>query len=137
MEYLKINYYKLENIRPKNFFIFIILTVVSLNVLLFTSCFIDISNKLEFVGVYNSDVITIKINTNLSDKLKKGNYIEFNGYKTNYKIKNFQNAEFINNELYQEVELITDKKFKTNEAGIVSCYYSHKKLIKYIFELFK
>lgn len=137
MEYFKINYDRLENLKQKKFYIFVMLIVIILLTLLIIACFIKIPSKVKFSGIYYDNILTIKINTKLSDDLKNNKYIIFNDQKTKYKIESYQETEIIDNEIYQEINLTIEKKFKNNEVGIVELHYDKQKLIEYIFDLFK
>lgn len=137
MDYFRINYNRLENLKQINFYKVISAIILSLTILVVLACFIKISNKETFSGIYQEGKLTIKINTKLSDTLKNNKYVFFNDEKVRYKVQSFGEIEIIDNEIYQEATLTIDKKFVNNEVGLVELYYDKQKLIKYIFELFK
>jgi len=137
MEYFRINYNKLQNLSQKKYYIVIIIVFLSLLLLISISCVIDTYEKFSVYGVYNNNILKIKINNKLSDTLKNNQYIKFNEQKTTYKILSFGEYEIIDNEIYQEVNLAIDDNFINNEVGLVELYYDKKKIIKYILELFK
>lgn len=137
MEYFKINYHRLQNLSQVSFYKIIFVFLSSLALLLILSCFIGAYHKISFPGIYNDNILRIKVNNKLSDKLKKNQYIEFNNKKTSYKIVEFGEYEIIDEEIYQEIALTIDETFIDNEVGIVELYYDKEKIIKHILELFK
>lgn len=137
MEYFKINYHRLQNLSQVSFYKIIFVFLSSLALLLILSCFISAYHKISFPGFYNDNILRIKVNNKLSDKLKENQYIEFNNKKTSYKIVEFGEYEIIDEEIYQEIALTIDETFIDNEVGIVELYYDKEKIIKHILELFK
>jgi hypothetical protein len=137
MDYYKINYKKLENIHQirYSFFIGVFILIITIIVILsFINYAYDIE---EFYGIYNDNILTFKINTKLSDKLKKENILSFNNKEVNYKILEFKDYEIINNEIYEIVELKIDGDFYQNEVGIIKIYFDKKRIIFHILDLFK
>lgn len=137
MKYFNVNYDKLRNLRQiklNHFFIifvlsFLILIVISIN-----------TYKLKIItlyGIYNDNILTIKINKKLSDIFKNCEYIEFNNEKINYELFEYGNYEIIDNEIYQELKITVDETFLNNDIGIVKIHYDKKRLIMYILDLFK
>jgi len=137
MDYFKINYNKLENMPQIKFYKIIFIFLSLLIILFIMSFYIKVDKKLECYGIINNNVLKIKINNELSDSFKSLEYIIFNDKKIKFKINNYGNYEIINNEIYQEIELIVDEKFYDNEIGLVEFYYDKKILFKYILDLFK
>lgn len=137
MKYFKINYNKLQNLSQIKYYIVVLIILMLLVLLIIISCFVSVYQNVSFYGVYNENVLKIKINNKLSDTLKNNQYIEFNGKKTTYKILNFREYEIIDNEIYQYVDLIIDGNFYNNEVGLVILRYDKKKIINYILKLFK
>lgn len=137
MDYFKMNYNKLENIKIIKFYKIVIIILFLLFILVILSFNFKIYEKSMCYGIYNSNILQIKINSELSDKLKSSQYIKFNNRKTKFKISNYNNYEIIDNEIYQEINLILDKNFIHNEIGLVEFYYDKKTIFKYIFDLFK
>jgi len=137
MEYFQVNYSKLLNLKQINFYkliiiifcIFILIIVCSLNIKVF--------QKVECYGIFKDNILNININSKLSDKIKSSKYIIFNDKKIYFKINKYGNYELLNDEIYQDIELSTDKKFYDNEIGIVKFYYGKKSVFKYILDLFK
>jgi hypothetical protein len=137
MDYYQINYKKLENIHQirYSFFIGVFILIITIIVILsFINYAYDIE---EFYGIYNDNILTFKINTKLSDKLKKENILSFNNKEVNYKILEFKDYEIINNEIYEIVELKIDGDFYQNEVGIIKIYFDKKRIIFHILDLFK
>lgn len=137
MDYYQINYKKLENIHQirYSFFIGVFILIITIIVILsFINYAYDIE---EFYGIYNDNILTFKINTELSDKLKKENILSFNNKEVNYKILEFKDYEIINNEIYEIVELKIDGDFYQNEVGIIKIYFDKKRIIFHILDLFK
>ena len=137
MDYFKINYNKLQNLSQINFYKIIFLIFILLIILFILSFKINISKRYEFYGIYKENLLNIKIEKTLSGKLKNSKYILFNDIKTNFKINDYGDYEIINNDIYQEIELIVDEKFYDNEIGLVEFYCDKKILFKYILDLFK
>jgi len=137
MKCFKVNYNKLQNMHQIKYFVVIISILLLLIVLIILSCFINAYQSVSFYGIYNDNILKIKINNKLSDTLKNNQYIEFNEHKTKYKMIDFGEYEIIDNEIYQEVDLFVDNYFIDNEVGIVKLRYNKQKIINYIFELFK
>ncbi|MBE6156518.1 MAG: hypothetical protein E7161_02110 [Firmicutes bacterium] len=137
MKSYKINYHRLQNLFQIKYYIVVIIIVCLLTFLIIISCFINVYQISSFYGIYNDNVLKIKINNKLSDILKNNQYIEYNNQKTTYKILQFGEYEIINNEIYQEVDMTIDGNFVNNEVGLVKFYYNKQKIIEYILELFK
>lgn len=137
MKYFKVNYYKLQNLSQVNYCIIVIIIIFIFFILLLIASFTFVSNKTSFYGIYYDNILKIKINNKLSDTLKDNQYIIFNDKKTKYEILEYGAYEIINNEIYQEVSLTIEEDFINNEVGLVELYYDKKRVIKYIFELFK
>lgn len=137
MDYFKINYNKLENLYQINFYKLVFVIFIFLIILFVMTFFIKVDKKWECYGIINDNILKIKINNELSDSLKSLEYIRFNDKNINFKINSFGNYEIVNNEIYQEIELIIDEKFYDNEIGLVEFYYDRGILFKYILDLFK
>ena len=136
MDY-KINYKKLENLKQTNYIIFIAIFVLILILLLIIGYFKSMNEIETFYGIYSDDVLTFKINSKLSDKLKSQNKFSFNNKNVNYKIINFSDYEILNNEIYVTVNMELDGDFYQNEVGEIKLVFDKKKIIFYIFDLFK
>lgn len=137
MNYLHINYYKLRNLPQFKFYIIgIIITIIFL-VILILSFFLKVNKKVECFGIYENKILKIQINSELSDIIKNNNVLYFNNMKTSYEIIRFGNYEFINNNVYEMIEIAVDEWIYNNEVGKVTIYYEKQRLIFYIFELFK
>ena len=137
MNFFKINYNKLENMKEIKFYKLILIIIIIFIVLIVISLKIEISKKFQCYGLYYDNILSLKINSELSDKLKKSEYIIFKNQKNNFEIKEYGNYEILNNEVYQEINLIVDNKFYDNEVGLVEFYYDKKSVFKYILDLFK
>lgn len=137
MEYFNINYDRLRNMHQVNFYIIVIIIILIFLFLLFIANFINVSKKLSFYGVYDQEILRIKINCELSDIIKNNNELVFNGDETTYKINSYGNYDLLDSLIYQEIDLTLDKNFSNNEVGVIELYYDKQKLIKYIFKLFK
>lgn len=137
MDYFKINYSKLKNIKEINFYKIVIVVLCIFIILFIMSFYIEVNKKWEGYGIVNDNILKIKINNKLSDNFKSDNTIIFNNKRTNFKINSYGTYEIINNEIYQDIELIVDGNFYDNEIGLVEFYYDKKILFKYILDLFK
>ena len=130
MDYFKINYNKLENLRQINYYKFIIGMLIIIFVLFILGLKINTYHKLQTYGIYSNNSLQIKIESRLSDEMKNSEYIVFNDKKTKLK-------EIINNNIYQEITIIMDEKFYNNEIGLVEFYYGKESIFNYILDLFK
>ncbi len=132
-----LNYDKLLHPKIGKYHYLIIIILLGVIVFVILSFKVKVSTKLETYGLYKDGILQIEINSKLSDKIKQSKMLVFNKKKVNYTIESFNEYEFINNELYQNIYLVVDNKFYDNEMGIVEFHYDNKKLISYIFDLFK
>jgi len=137
MSYFKINYDKLKNLNQTKYHIFIGILISIILLIILISFFININKKLTFYGICNDNILTLKINSKLSDNFKNNSHIKFNNKKLKYTILNYGKYEIIDNEIYQEINLTIENKLIDNEVGKVELYYNKEKLIKFIFKLFK
>lgn len=137
MEYYKINYNKLSNLYQRKYFIFMIIIIILIIILIIISSLKEINKSELLYGIYDSNILKFKINSKLSDTIKKNNIIIFNDQEVTYDFISFDDYEVINNELYQTVNLKIDGYFYPNEVGIIKLCYGKEKIIAYIFELFK
>ena len=137
MDYFKINYNKLENLRQINYYKFIIGMLIIIFVLFILGLKINTYHKLQTYGIYSNNSLQIKIESRLSDEMKNSEYIVFNDKKTKFKIFEYGNYEIINNNIYQEITIIMDEKFYNNEIGLVEFYYGKESIFNYILDLFK
>ena len=137
MDYFKINYNRMLNLRQKNFYVLIVIIIILCVIIIIASLNIKIDQREECYGIFNNNILKVKINSKLSDKIKSSKYIIFNNTKTNFKINKYDSYEIINNEIYQDIELLVDKKFYDNEIGMVKFYYGKKSIFYYFLDLFK
>ena len=137
MNYLKINYQKLLNLKIHKYifwdFLFILIIILSL-IYVFTH---SISKRLTCYGVYDGLVLKIIANESLSDAISKNKTLYFNNTKVNYEIDEYGEYQVIDDVIYQQIDLAIDKELYDNEVGEVKLYYEKKKLITFILELFK
>lgn len=136
MEYFKINYNKLENLQQIKYFKIILLIIVLFITIIILSLTIKIHRKFEAIGVIHDNLLLIKIDNRLSDKLNSSDYITFRDEKLNFEINKFGEYEIIDNVIFQEVELIIDKNFYDNEIGSIKFYYDKTSIFKYVLDLF-
>ena len=136
MEYFKINYNKLENLPQFSFFRFVMLLIIILMVIILNSFSLQVSRKLESIGIIQDNKLVIKIESSLSEKIKSCEYLVFNEKKSTFEISEFGEYEIIDNKIYQEVELIVDEVFLNNEIGSVEFHYEKISIFKYILDLF-
>lgn len=137
MNYFKINYNRLENLPQIKFYKLIFLLIIILVILIFISSFMYTYKTINLYGYYTDEILHIKINNILSDKIKNGKYLTFNNKKTAYEVISYGEYEIIENEIYQDVSLELEKNFINNEIGTVKIKYDKKRIINYIFDLFK
>ena len=55
----------------------------------------------------------------------------------NYKIDSFGTYRIVDDNIFEEVNLIVDRYVYENEVGKVTILYDKQKIIKYILDLFK
>ena len=137
MNYFKINYDKLKHLKIKKLFVLVLIFILFIISFLIFGSLQEVTKKIVSYGIYDGEVLKLKVNNMLSDILKNNNTIYFKGQKTKYKISYFGNYEVIDNLVYQEVYLTIAGDFYPNEVGEVVLYYDKEKLNKYILELFK
>ena len=137
MDYYKINYKKLANMHQIKYSIFITIFISLAIFLIILSCINYTYNTELFYGIYNDNILSFKINAKLSDKIKEQDVLLFNNKKVNYKILEFSDHEIIDNDIYEIVKLELDGEFYQNEVGEVKIYFDRKRIIFYIFDLFK
>ena len=137
MDYFKLNYYKLANIKLFGFYKVIIMILLLLIILIILACNITTYHKVNLYGFYKDNIIHFKINNKLSDAVSKNEYITFNKERIKYKDLSYGDYEIIGNDIYQDVYLTIDKNLYENEVGLITIYYHKEKIIEYIFELFK
>jgi len=136
MDYFKINYDKLENIKQIKYHIVITVVICLIVLFILISCFIKINKKITLYGICNDNILKIKINTKLSDNIKNSDHLNFNKKKLKYKIGSYGDYEIIDNEIYQEINLSIENVMN-DEVGKIEVYSKEEKLIKFIFDLFK
>jgi len=134
MDYYKINYNKLENLKQIKFHFILIFIIILMSFLIILALNMQTYKKITTYGICKDNILQININSRLSDKLKVSNYIIFNNKKTNFEIKEYKEYELIDNKIYQNIEIIVDENFYHNEVGLVEFYYDKK---KYIFSCFR
>ena len=137
MEYFRINYSKLQNLSQIKFFKIILCIICLLITLIILANKIYIQNKFTSYGIYNNGLFLININVKLSDDLKKNDYIYLNDELVKFKINGFGENKIVNNEVYQDIELIIDKEFYDNEVLLIEFYYNKTSILKYVLDLFK
>lgn len=137
MNDFKINYNKLENLKQINYCYFVYFIIFLIIILIIIACKIDAYHTETFYGIYDDDVLKIKTNIELSDKIKRSSKIIFNGKEVSYEIVSFSNYEVIDNKIYQEIDLKTDGYFYQNEVGNATIKFDKEKIIKHIMKLFK
>lgn len=137
MNYCNVNYESLKRIKVTKYFTFLVIVFLILIGLFLYLKKIQITSNYEVYGIYENDMLHVKIHSNLSDKLNKCRYIIFQDKKVEITNLNFYDYEFINEEIYQSVLLTLDAKFKQNEIGIVKIPMQEKNVFDYILELFK
>ena len=137
MNYFQVNYYRLRNLSQKHLFAIIILIIIIGVFILGFSYFKVVSRKYNCYGIYQNNLLNIKVMQDKIDIFKDNKELVFNNHKVAYKIKNMGEYELIDNKIYQNIYLTIDGDVYDNEVGEVEIYYRKEKLIKFIFELFK
>lgn len=137
MDYFKVNYDKLKNLEQKNYYIIIVFSLFILLYVSFLALFIKVKKNITYYGIINDGVLNLKINSELSDKIKKGNTLKFKDTMMSYTVLSFNEYDIIDNIIYESISLKLDGNFYNNEVGKVTIYYDDEKLCKYIFDLFK
>lgn len=137
MDYYKINYEKLQRLYQIKFIIIVVFIIFLFIILALYSLTFKIDKVISCYGVVEDNKLKIKIESELSDTLKNGNKLSFNGTFTTYWISEFSSYDIVDNVVFEEVYLTVDKKFYDNEVGIVELHYGKQKLLTYILELFE
>ncbi len=137
MEYFKVNYGVLQNLRQIKFYKIVLIILIILVLLLKVAHNSIVWQHIECESIYINDNLSLTINVQLSDKLKKAKYITFNDAKANIDKINYGDYEMISNEVYQNINLIIDRKFSNNEVGVLKIYYEEKSILKIVLDLFK
>lgn len=137
MDYYKINYEKLQRLYQIKFIIIVIFIIFLFIILALYSLTFKIDKVISCYGIAEDNKLKIKIESELSDTLKNGNKLSFNGTFTTYWISEFSSYDIVDNIVFEEVYLTVDKKFYDNEVGIVELHYGKQKLLTYILELFE
>lgn len=137
MDYFKVNYHRLANLNQIKYFYFVIFVLILIFVIIFFSFKIRVSKVLNSYGIYHDGVLTIKIQNKLSDIIINNNMLSFDNKDTKYLIQDFGDYEIINDDIYQEINLIVDEKFYENEIGVVKVRYEERRIIKHILKLLK
>ena len=137
MNYFQVNYYRLRNLSQKHLFAIIILIIIIGIFILGFSYFKVVSRKYNCYGIYQNNLLNIKVMQDKIDIFKDNKKLIFNNKDVKYKIKNMGEYELIDNKIYQNIYLTIDGDVYDNEVGEVEIYYHKEKLIKFIFELFK
>ncbi len=137
MDYFKVNYDKLKNLEQKNYYIIIVFGLFIILYVSFLAFFIKVKKNITYYGIINDGVLNLKINSELSDKIKKGNTLKFKDTTTSYTVLSFNEYDIIDNIIYESISLKLDGNFYNNEVGKVTIYYDDEKLCKYVFDLFK
>lgn len=137
MNYFQVNYYRLRNLSQKHLFAIIILIIIIGIFILGFSYFKVVSRKYNCYGIYQNNLLNIKVMQDKIDIFKDNKKLIFNKKEVKYKINNMGEYELIDNKIYQNIYLTIDGDVYDNEVGEVEIYYRKEKLIKFIFELFK
>lgn len=137
MNYFQVNYYRLRNLSQKHLFAIIILIIIIGIFILGFSYFKVVSRKYNCYGIYQNNLLNIKVMQDKIDIFKDNKKLIFNNKDVKYKINNMGDYELIDNKIYQNIYLTIDGDVYDNEVGEVEIYYRKEKLIKFIFELFK
>jgi hypothetical protein len=137
MNYWRINYNKLANLKQINYFSILMVIVILFILLLIIAINTYAYHTISFYGIYNDNQLYIKIDNKLSDIVKNNDYLMFNDIKVKYKVNKFLDNEISNEGIITNISLDVDKAFLNNEVGLIKINYKRQRLIKYIFELFK
>lgn len=137
MNYYNVNYESLKRIKVTKYFTFLVIIFLILIGLFLYLKKMQIISNYEIYGIYENDMLHLKIHSNLSDKLNKCQYVIFQDKKVKITNLTFNDYEFINEEIFQTVYLTLNEKFKQNEIGIVKIPMQEKNAFDYILELFK
>ena len=136
MDYYKVNYDSLRNIHQVKYYIVIIVVflICIISIIASNFIYINVSNKL--LGIYNNDLIYLKLERNQLSELLKNDSLLVNDENIKYEINKMDNYEIVDNFIYEDVYLTVDKKYINNTILNISII-NKIKLIDYIFELFK
>lgn len=137
MDYFKVNYNKLQNLPQLSYFKIITLIIAIFVFFFILSNKLYIQNKYSCYGIYSNNSFFININEKLSDKLQENEFVYLKNKKTKFEIGSYGEYKIIDNEVYQDIELIVDGKFYDNEVLLMEFYYDKISILKYILDLFK
>ena len=136
MDYFKINYSKLYNMPIFKYHYLIYAISLSLLIVIIFSFKVDVYKTYTTYGIYNDNVLYLKIHNKLSDKLNNA-YIMFENKKFKVKVHEYLDYELISNEVYQNISIIIDKDTYDNQVVKTTIYYDKEKIYKHILDLFK
>ena len=136
MDYFKINYDKLRNLKEIKYYILVIIVIIIFVIFLIISFFIKVSKEVKYYGIINNGVLKINIESKLSDALKNNDTLEFNNEIIKYELIGFGEYQIVNDYIIQEANLKVENCYD-NEVGEVTIHYKKIRLCKYILDLFK
>lgn len=131
---VKINYYKLKNIKYKNNTLIIIFFGI-VGILLFLLIFLQSYDNFVTYASFNGKNFIIPVKLENSDIISKAKILKIDDKTYNFSISSISkifNENYIN---YQNYEITVPVKFKNNEVKKITFYYKKERMIKKILKL--
>ncbi len=130
------NYNVLKNIREINYFKIILLVFIIIFISVLITMFIKINVSNTYSGIYNNNVINLKIERNQLSEIIKNKKLLIN--KEEVLINNIEinNYEIIDDNIFGNILITVDKSFINNEILDIEVV-NKERLLYYILKLFK
>ena len=130
------NYNVLKNIRERDYFKIILLVFIIIFISALITIFIKINVSNTYSGIYNNNVINLKIERNQLSEIIKNKKLLIN--KEEVLINNIEinNYEIIDDNIFGNILITVDKSFINNEILDIEVI-NKERLLYYILKLFK
>lgn len=136
MNFYKINYDNIRNLKIINFGKLLYLLIIIILIIGYISFIYSVTKYVNSYGYIKEKNLYTKIIYNKTDDIKTSNYLLLNNKK--YKIKeiNILDYEIIDDNIYEDLMIVLDDSLD-NEVGLVKFIIKKEKIINYILDLFK
>ena len=132
----KVNYDKLQKLKQIHFEYLLFFIIIMSLIILISTFFIKVSKRVSFYGILNDNIISINVNSTLSDKLQNGHMLKFKDTYLDYEIVSYGEYKIVNNEVIQDINLKVNMT-GYNMVGEVTLFYDEVRLVNFILALFK